>query len=36
MNVSVKGAELASTTRGTGPVCLVLSSIGMKLLGRRR
>lgn len=30
MNVSVKGAELSCTTRGNGPVCLVLSSIGTK------
>jgi proline iminopeptidase len=30
MNVAVKGAELHYTTRGTGPVCLVPSSIGTK------
>ncbi len=28
MNVSVKGAELFYSTRGNGPVCLVLSGIG--------
>jgi proline iminopeptidase len=30
MMVSVKGAELFYSTRGSGPVCLVLSSIGTK------
>jgi proline iminopeptidase len=30
MIVSVKGAELCYSTRGTGPTCLVLSSIGTK------
>jgi proline iminopeptidase len=30
MIVSVKGAELFYSTRGSGPVCLVLSSIGTK------
>jgi len=30
MIVSVKGAELFYSTRGNGPVCLVLSSIGTK------
>jgi proline iminopeptidase len=30
MTVSVKGAELFYTTRGEGPACLVLSSIGTK------
>lgn len=30
MIVSVNGAELSYTTRGNGPACLVLSSIGIK------
>src|ERR1700681_135335 len=30
MNVSVNGAELFYSTRGNGPVCLVLSGIGTK------
>jgi proline iminopeptidase len=30
MTVSVPGAELAYTTRGNGPTCLVLSSIGTR------
>jgi hypothetical protein len=30
MTVSVKGAELFSSTHGEGPVCLFLSGIGAK------